>query len=80
MASGEWRAKILLATRHSLSGTKRLLQRLGCSFHKTTGFLFKAKRDKQEEFVQKYEADRPAAGASTRRYFVDACHPIWGLE
>jgi transposase len=65
---------------YSLSGTKRLLQRLGCSFHKTTGFLFKAQRDKQEEFVQKYEADRPAQGAATRRYFVDACHPIWGLE
>jgi transposase len=60
---------------YSLSGTKRLLQRLGC-----TGFLFKAKRDKQEEFVQKYEADRPAVGAATRRYFVDARHPIWGLE
>jgi transposase len=65
---------------YSLSGTKRLLARLGCSFHKTTGFLFKAQRDKQEEFVQKYEADRPAQGAATRRYFVDACHPIWGLE
>jgi transposase len=65
---------------YSLSGTKRQLQRLGCSFHKTTGFLFKARRDKQEEFVQRYEADRPAARAATRRYFVDACHPIWGLE
>src|SRR5262245_39795811 len=61
---------------YSLSGTKRLLQRLDCSFHKTTGFLFKAQRDQQAEFVQKYEADRPAAGAATRRYFVDACHPI----
>jgi transposase len=65
---------------YSLSGTKRLLQRLGCSFHKTTGFLFKAKRDQQQEFVQKYETDRPADGEATRRYFVDACHPIWGLE
>jgi transposase len=65
---------------YSLSGTKRLLQRLGCSFHKTTGFLFKAQRAKQEEFVQQYEADRPAVGEATRRYFVDACHPIWGLE
>jgi transposase len=65
---------------YSLSGTKRLLARLRCSFHKTTGFLFKAQRDKQEEFVKKYEADRPAQGAATRRYFVDACHPIWGLE
>jgi transposase len=75
----EWiQASFALA--YSLSGTKRLLQRLGCSFHKTTGFLFKAQRDQQEEFVRKYEADRPAAGAATRRYFVDACHPIWGLE
>jgi transposase len=65
---------------YSLSGTKRLLEHLGCSFHKTTGFLFKAHRDKQEEFVQKYEADRPAEGEATRRYFVDACHPVWGLE
>jgi len=65
---------------YALSGTKRLLQRLGCSFHKTTGFLFKAKRDKQEEFVQKYEADRPSKGEATRRYFVDACPPLWGLE
>jgi transposase len=65
---------------YSLSGTKRLLQRLGCTFHKTTGFLFKAQRDQQVEFVQKYEAARPAEGGGTRRYFVDACHPIWGLE
>jgi transposase len=65
---------------YSLSGTKRLPHRLGCSFHKTTGFLFKAKRDQQAEFVQKYETDRPAEGEATRRYFVDACHPIWGLE
>ena len=75
----EW-IQATFAVAYSLSGTKRLLQRLGCSFHKTTGFLFKAKRDKQEEFVQKYEADRPAKGEATRRYFVDACHPIWGLE
>ncbi len=65
---------------YSLSGTRRLLHRLGCNYHKTTGFLFKAKRDQQEQFVQKYEAARPAEGAATRRYFVDACHPIWGLE
>jgi transposase len=75
----EW-LRTTFALAYSLSGTRRLLQRLGCSFHKTTGFLFKAKRDQQEEFVQKYEADRPAAGEATRRYFVDACHPIWGLE
>jgi transposase len=75
----EW-LQATFAVAYSLSGTKRLLHRLGCSFHKTTGFLFKAQRDQQEEFVQKYQADRPAEGESTRRYFVDACHPLWGLE
>src|SRR5262249_7958072 len=65
---------------YSFSGTKRVLQRLDCSFHKPTGFLFKAQRDQQAEFVHKDEADRPAAGEAPRRYFVDACHPIWGLE
>jgi transposase len=30
---------------YSVSGTKHLLGRLGCSFHKTTGFLFKARLD-----------------------------------
>jgi transposase len=75
----EW-AQTTFGVVYSLSGTKRLLQRLGCSFHKTTGFLFKAQRVQQEQFVQKYYADRPAPGEATRRYFVDACHPIWGLE
>src|SRR5215472_10714829 len=75
----EW-IQASFAIAYSLSGTKRLLQRLECSFHKTTGFLFKAKRDRQEEFVQQYAADRPAQGEATRRYFVDAGHPIWGLE
>jgi transposase len=75
----EW-LQVTFQVGYSLSGTKRLLQRLGCSFQKTTGFLFKAKCDQQEAFVQKYEADRPPVGAATRRYFVDACHPIWGLE
>ena len=34
---------------YSHIGTRRLLEHPGCSFHKTTGFLFKAHRDKQEE-------------------------------
>jgi transposase len=47
---------------YSLSGTKRLLQRIGCSYHQISGFLFKAKRDKQQEFVNNYEANRPKPG------------------
>src|SRR5271170_5587292 len=47
---------------YSLSGTKRLLHRIGCSFHQVSGFLFKANRDKQQEFVDKYHADAAQPG------------------
>ena len=66
------------------SGIKDLLRRVGASYHKVTGFLWKADPDKQREFVAHYERQKAAAqrpGARrTRRYFVDACHPLWGLE
>jgi transposase len=66
------------------SGIKDLLRRVGASYHKVTGFLWKADPDKQQEFVAHYERQKAATqrpGARrTRRYFVDACHPLWGLE
>jgi transposase len=30
--------------------------------------------------VRKYRRHQREAGPKTRRYFVDACHPVWGLE
>jgi transposase len=66
------------------SGIKDLLRRVGASYHKGTGFLWKADPDKQREFVAHYErqkaAERRPGARRTRRYFVDACHPLWGLE
>jgi transposase len=69
---------------YSSSGVKDLLKRIGVSYHKVTGFLWKADPDKQKAFVKKYRrqkanASRQEAG-HTRRYFVDACHPVWGLS
>jgi transposase len=66
------------------SGVKDLLRRIGVSYHKVTGFLWKADPDKQRAFVKrvarhKREARGPDAPL-TRRYYVDACHPIWGLD
>jgi transposase len=66
------------------SGVKDLLRRVGVSYHKVTGFLWKANPDKQRAFVErvarhKREAKRPDA-PRTRRYYVDACHPVWGLD
>jgi transposase len=65
---------------YSDSGAKKLLQRLGCTYHKASGYLFKAKRDKQEEWLKKYEGHRCRVGRSLRRYFIDGVHPVWGQE
>jgi transposase len=69
---------------YSSSGVKDLLKRIGVSYHQVTGFLWKANPDKQRAFVErvarhKREARRPDA-PQTRRYYVDACHPVWGLD
>jgi transposase len=66
------------------SGVKDLLRRIGVSYHKVTGFLWKADPDEQRAFVKrvarhKREAKRPDA-PRVRRYYVDACHPVWGLD
>ena len=65
---------------YSSSGVKDLLHRIGASYHKVSGFFWKADREKQRQFVRKYRRHRREAGPKTRRYFVDACHPVWGLE
>jgi transposase len=69
---------------YSSTGIKDLLKRIGVSYHKVTGFLWKADPDKQRAFVKrvarhKREARGPGA-PRTRRYYVDACHPVWGLD
>jgi transposase len=65
---------------YSVAGVKDLLRRIGASYHKVSGFFWKADVDKQREWVRKYRRHRREAGPSTRRYFVDACHPVWGVE
>jgi transposase len=69
---------------YSSSGVKDLLKRIGVTYHKVSGFLWKGDPDKQHAFVErvarhKREMHRQDA-KRTRRYYVDACHPIWGLD
>lgn len=76
--------KATFAVSYSPSGVKGLLKRIGVSYHKVTGFLWKADPDEQRAFVKrvarhKREAKAPCA-PRTRRYYVDACHPVWGLD
>jgi transposase len=60
---------------------RKLLKRLGCSFHKVSAFLFKADVEKQKAFLQEYEQDqKKAASEGQRRYFLDGVHPLYGLE
>ena len=63
------------------AGMRKLLARLGCSFHKASAFLFKADHGQQEAFVAEYEQDKEKVGGKGwRRYFVDGVHPLYGLE
>lgn len=65
----------------SPSGMRQLLKRLGCTFHKSSAFLFKANRQKQQEFVAEYEPDKEKVKSlSGRRYFLDGVHPLYGME
>src|SRR3954467_13733727 len=64
---------------YSASGVKGLLRRVGASFHKVSGFFWKADVKKQKQFIRKYRRHKREAGPTTRRYFVDACHPVWGV-
>jgi len=60
---------------------RKLLVRLGCTFHKVSGFLFKADLDLQKAFIEKYEeAKSEGQKEGWRSYFVDGVHPLYGLE
>jgi transposase len=68
---------------YSARGMRDLLHRIGVSYHKTTAFFWKADPDKQEVFLETHERQKRQAradGPKTRRYFVDGCHPVWGVE
>jgi transposase len=64
---------------YSASGVKDLLHRIGASFHKVSGFFWKADVEEQKRWVRKHRRHKREAGPTTRRYFVDACHPVWGV-
>ena len=60
---------------------RKLLHRLGCSFHQVSGLLFKANAAEQQQFLQEYEQDKQTAHSEGwRRYFLDGVHPLYGLE
>src|SRR4051794_39665947 len=66
------------AVQYTESGVKELLKRINVSYHKVTGFLWKADAVAQEEWLDDYRCD--PVGPSICRYFIDACHPVWGVE
>jgi transposase len=69
-----------LGVAYSISGLKDLLRRVGASYHKVSGFFWKADVEEQRRWVRKHRRHKREAGPETRRYFVDACHPVWGVD
>src|SRR4051812_17864275 len=65
---------------YSASGVKDLLRRIGASFHKVSGFFWKADVEEQRKLGRKPRRHKRQAGPETRRYFVDACHSVWGVD
>src|SRR5262249_45056620 len=77
---GDWVQETFRGS-YSARGMRGLLHRLGINHHKATGFFWKADPAKQEAFLQTHARQKQQAdGRKTRRYFVDACHPVWGVE
>src|SRR3954462_11044212 len=62
---------------YSVSGIKDLLRRIGASYHKVSGFFWKADVEEQKLLVRQHRRHKRETGPETRRYFVDACHPVW---
>src|SRR3954462_15912532 len=65
---------------YSISGLKDLLRRIGLGYHKVSGFFWKADIEEQKKLVRKHRREKREAGPGTRRYFVDACQPVWGVD
>src|SRR3954467_6664755 len=65
---------------YSISGLKDLLRRIGASYHKVSGFFWKADVQEQKDWVRKYRRQKREAGPKGRGVFVDACHPVWGVD
>jgi transposase len=65
---------------YSSSGIKDLLRRIGVTYHKVSGFMWKGDPDKQHAFVKRVARHKREATPRTRRYYVDACHPVWGMD
>jgi transposase len=74
------RVQEALGVAYSVSGIRDLLGRIGASYHEASGFFWKADVEEQKRWVRKHRRHRREAGPGTRRYFVDACHPAWGVD
>ena len=55
-----------LGVSYSISGLKDLLRRIGASYHKVSGFFWKADVEEQKRWVRKYRRHKRQAGPETR--------------
>jgi transposase len=65
---------------YAISGIKDLVRRIGASYHNVSAFFGKADVEERERWVRTHRRHKREAGPQTRRHFVDACHPVWGVD
>src|SRR4051812_18135087 len=65
----------ILGVAYSISGLKDLLRRVGASYHKVSGFFWKADVEEQKRWVRKHRRHKRQAGPGLRRGFVGALQP-----
>ncbi len=67
--------KSVYQVEYSPSGTRSLLHKLGFVYKKTSHVPGKADRDKQEEFIKRFNTFMDNKSADTPVLFMDASHP-----
>src|SRR3954466_3164273 len=62
---------------YSISGLKDLLRRVGASYHKVSGFFWKADVQEQKDWVRRYRRQKRQGGAKGPGGFPGARPPGW---
>jgi len=61
--------------KYSIPGLNKWLHRNGFSYKKPKGYPYKADKEKQEEFIAKYDKLKANLSPKDGILFMDACHP-----
>ena len=67
-------------TYYTIGGVTSLLHSLGYSYKKPKHVPVKANKEKQDEFIKKYNELKATKSETDKIYFMDRCHPQHNLQ